>query len=140
MAGPVDSDDDDVIATINMVPFIDVTLVLLIIFMVTSSYIVRSAIEVDLPTAASGSEVAPSTLLIEVRADGFTALNGAEVAPDALAAAVRAEVARDERVQAIIAADRSVDYGVVMDVVDTIKLNGVTTFALNIDRQEAVQP
>ena len=55
-------------------------------------------------------------------------------------ARARAEVARDAEVQAIIAADRSVDYGVVMDVVDTIKLNGVTTFALNIDLDEAAQP
>jgi biopolymer transport protein ExbD len=137
MAGPVDQDEDDVIASINMVPFIDVSLVLLIIFMVTSSYIVRAAIEVDLPQAASGSDVAPSTILIEVARDGSIRLNGVATDIDALAASVRAEAARDENVQAIVAGDRNVDYGVVVDVVDVIKLNGVRSFALNIEREAA---
>ncbi len=137
MAGPVDQDEDDVIASINMVPFIDVSLVLLIIFMVTSSYIVRAAIEVDLPQAASGSDVAPSTILIEVARDGSIRLNGVATDIDALAASVRAEAARDENVQAIVAGDRNVDYGVVVDVVDVIKLNGVRSFALNIERETA---
>ena len=43
--------DDDVIATINIIPFVDIVLVLLIIFMVTATYIVAQAIPVDLPEA-----------------------------------------------------------------------------------------
>ena len=136
MAGAVDQDDDEVIASINMVPFIDISLVLLIIFMVTSSYIVRAAIEVDLPEAASGSDVAPSTIGIEVRADGALFLNGERVEDlEALQTAVEAEAAADEDVQAIIAGDRTVDYGLVIDVVDAIKLAGVSAFALNIERE-----
>jgi biopolymer transport protein ExbD len=54
-----------------------------------------------------------------------------------LPAQIRAEADRDPALQAIIAGDRSVDYGVVIDVVDVIKLNGVKSFALNIDREEA---
>ena len=135
MAGFSDS-DDDVIADINMVPFIDICLVLLIIFMVTSSYIVQSAIEVDLPTAASGSDVAPSTIGIVVGASGNFALNGDIVTEAQLIAGIQAIVAEEETVQAIIAGDRNVDYGVIMDVIDIVKLNGVTSFALNVDREE----
>lgn len=137
MAGGFEADEDDVIASINMVPFIDICLVLLIIFMVTSSYIVRQAIEVDLPTAASGGDVAPSTLAIVVEQSGRVSLNGDAVTLDALAAAVRDEVAINPAVQAIVAGDRSVDYGVVIDVVDVIKQNGIQTFALNIEREAA---
>lgn len=136
MAGGFENDDDDVIASINMVPFIDISLVLLIIFMVTSSYIVRAAIEVELPQGASGSDVAPTTISIEVTRDGALRLNGDEVRNlDELQELVEAEVASDENVQAIIAGDRYVDYGIVIDVVDAIKLAGVGSFALNIERE-----
>ena len=106
MAGQVEQDDDEVIAAINMVPFIDISLVLLIIFMVTSSYIVKAAIEVDLPTAATGSDAAPSTIGLVVMADGKVQLNGAEVTLEQLPALVKAEVAKDAKVQAMIAGDR----------------------------------
>ncbi|MFT4705126.1 MAG: biopolymer transport protein ExbD [Bradymonadia bacterium] len=135
MAAGFDHDDDDVIADINMVPFIDISLVLLIIFMVTSSYIARQAIEVELPTAASGSEVSSSTIAIVVERTGQVYFNGAPTTPQDLPALVRAEVAIDENVQAIVAGDRGVDYGAVIDIVDIIKLNGVRTFALNIERE-----
>jgi len=135
MAGGFDTDEDDVIAAINMVPFIDICLVLLIIFMVTSSYIVRAAIEVDLPSAASGSDVAPSTVLVEIQQDGSMFFNGEPTTLDALPALVEAEVASEDTVNAIIAGDRRVDYGVVIDVVDVVKLAGVASFALNIDRE-----
>lgn len=137
MAGHVENDEDDVIAAINMVPFIDVSLVLLIIFMVTSSYIVRAAIEVDLPQASTGSDVAPSTVLLEVDRTGAIRLNGAATTLAALPEQIRAEATRDPDLQAIIAGDRTVDYGVVIDVVDVIKSNGVTSFALNIEREAA---
>lgn len=139
MAGGFEQDDDDVIASINMVPFIDICLVLLIIFMVTSSYIVRAAFEVELPRAAAGSEVAPSTLAIEVRRDGTIAVDGEPISMAALQDRVDAEVAADEDVQAIIAGDRYVDYGAVVDVVDIIKAAGVGSFALNIDREAEAQ-
>ena len=137
MAGAIDADDDEIIASINMVPFIDISLVLLIIFMVTSSYIVRQAIEVDLPTAASGGDIAPTTLAIVVLADGTVAFNGEVIGQTALAEAIEREVGADPEVQAAIAADRTVAYGVVIDVVDLVKEAGVQTFALNIERERA---
>jgi biopolymer transport protein ExbD len=135
MAGQVEQDDDEVIAAINMVPFIDISLVLLIIFMVTSSYIVKAAIEVDLPTAATGSDAAPSTIGLVVLADGKVQLNGAEVTLEQLPALVKAEVAKDAKVQAMIAGDRTADYGKIIDVVDVVKAAGVKAFALNIERE-----
>lgn len=130
-------EDDDVIASINMVPFIDITLVLLIIFMVTSTYIVQQAIEVNVPRAASGSELSPSTLGIEVPITGELRLNGVEISRDALLASLRQEVEADSTVQAMIAADRAADYGRVMDVVDLVIQAGISTYALNVERRPA---
>ena len=54
MAGGANLDDDEGIVGINVTPLVDVMLVLLIIFMVASTYIVKNSIEVDLPKAATG--------------------------------------------------------------------------------------
>jgi biopolymer transport protein ExbD len=126
--------DDEVIAAINVTPFVDVVLVLLIILMVTSTAIVKASLKVDLPKAASAGASVESTLNVIVMPDGKLLLDGAEIDEKALAAAVRREKAANEKVQAVIAADKRVPYGEVVHVIDVVKTNGVTSFALNIER------
>ena len=62
MAGGADFDDDDGIVGINVTPFVDVMLVLLIIFMVTANYIQNQAIEMNLPSASTGEAVEAKNL------------------------------------------------------------------------------
>lgn len=139
MAGGLQEDNDEVIASINMVPFIDISLVLLIIFLVTSSIIVRQSIDVDLPSAASGGESAPSTVAVTLTANGELYFNGEPSTEAQLAAAIRREADLDDRLRAIISADRGVDYGEVVDLIDIVKLNGAAAFALNIERDETLR-
>lgn len=134
MAG-FSSDDEDVIAGINVTPLVDVTLVLLIIFMVTTSYIVKAQIEVNLPKAATGESKPSTTLVFQVTADGTFAMNGEVTTLEKIGAAAKLEKSKDKEVRAIIAADKAVPYEKVVDLIDTIKLNGVDKFALNIDRK-----
>lgn len=134
MAG-FSTDDDDVIAGINVTPLVDITLVLLIIFMVTTSHIVRAQIEVDLPKAATGESKPSTTLVLQIAADGTYAFNGQPTTLDAIGKLAKAEKAKDAEVRAIIAADKNVPYEKVVDLIDTIKLNGVEKFALNIERK-----
>jgi biopolymer transport protein ExbD len=108
--------------------------VLLIVLMVTSTQIVRAQLMVDLPEAASGGDAVPSTLNVTLLASGEVLLDGSPSNLDAIASAVRAEKAQDPEVQAVIAADKGVPYGKVVEVIDTVKTNGVTKFALNIER------
>ena len=130
--------DDDVIASINITPFVDVVLVLLIIFMVTSTAIVRAAIEVDLPKAASGGQSVETTINLVLTKDGKLLLNGEEKGSrEEMAQFIKAEAEKNPKVQAVIAADKGVPYGEVMSVIDLVKLNGVTSFALNIERDTA---
>src|SRR5690348_1978980 len=77
-ADPFGGDDDAAkpIADINVTPLVDITLVLLIIFMVTATYIVSPSIKVDLPKAASGSEQPKTTLALTLMKDGAVYLNG----------------------------------------------------------------
>ena len=132
MAGLL-KEDDDFISDINVTPFVDVVLVLLIIFMVTSTYIVRASIEIDLPKAASAGQAVETTLNIVITKDGQLLLNGEPCKEDAIVTFIKGE--NNPKLQAVIAADKGVPYGKVMSIIDLIKLNGVNSFALNIERE-----
>ncbi len=133
MAGAAQN-DDEAISAINVTPFVDIVLVLLIILMVTSQHIVKASLKVDLPKAASGGSAVESTLNVVVTKDGKIMLDGVEVSKDQLATSVRKEKAASPKLQAVIAADKGVPYGRVVHVIDVVKTNGVTSFALNIER------
>lgn len=136
MAGFSSNDDDDIIAGINVTPLVDIVLVLLIIFMVTTSYIVKAQIEIDLPKAASGQSEVKETAALQIDAEGNFFLNGEARTLEQIGAWAKAEKARNPEIRAIIAADKKVEYEKVVDLIDTIKVNGIEKFALNIVRKE----
>jgi biopolymer transport protein ExbD len=131
------SSGDDVggpmIVGINVTPLVDITLVLLIIFMVTASYIVSSSIRVDLPAAASGGEQPRTSLGLTLTKDGALYLNGAPSSDDAVRRFIGTELPRNPDLQAIIAADRAVQHGEVVHVIDLVKRAGIRRFAINVD-------
>ncbi len=131
MAG-FSGDDDDIIAGINITPLVDIILVVLIIFMVTTSYIVKAQIEVDLPKAASGQSEVQETVALQIKADGSFYLDGKPSTLEKIGQWAVAAKKRNPEVRAIIAADKKVPYEKVVDLIDTIKVNGVEKFALNI--------
>jgi biopolymer transport protein ExbD len=135
VASNVFEEDDEVIASINIVPFVDIVLVLLIIFMITSSAISKASIRVDLPTAASAGSAVASTLNVVLTAEGELFLNGKETTHEALGTHVARASWKDKELQAVISADTSIDYGRVIKIIDVVKSNGVKSFALNIQRE-----
>jgi biopolymer transport protein TolR len=136
--GSLDSaaaDDEGVLASINIIPFVDIVLVLLVIFMLTSATIVRASLKVELPRAASGGSKVESTLNLVTTKDGGLVVNGEPVSSlEAAAAIVRREAAANPKLQAVIAADKSSPYGRVVELIDVVKQNGVSAFALDIER------
>ncbi len=125
---------DDAITGINVTPLVDITLVLLIIFMVTASYIVKEAIEVDLPRAARGGETVGPTLAFVLDRDGTLFLDGAPISRDAARGAVRAALARSAEARALIGADRAVPHGAVVSLIDLVKTEGLSRFAIQVER------
>jgi biopolymer transport protein ExbD len=128
--------DEGLLATINIVPFVDIVLVLLVIFMLTSAAIVKASLKVELPKAASGGAKVQSTVNLVYTKQAELFVNGEKMKnwKDA-AAIVRHEVAQDPKTQAVIAADKGAVYGKVVELIDLVKQNGVTTFALDIERK-----
>jgi len=136
MAGGANLDDDDGIVDINVTPLVDVMLVLLIIFMVASTYIVKPSIEVDLPKAATGGETLDTTLSIVIGSKGELFLNGEEATEDSIIRRCQEISKKDKDAQAIIAADKRTSHGAVVRIIDLVRLNGVRRFAINIEPQE----
>jgi biopolymer transport protein ExbD len=136
MAGGAADNDDEGITGINVTPLVDVTLVLLIIFMVTASYIVKETIEVELPRAAHGGETVQKTFAVLVTRDGKMFLNGVPVDDGALVAEVQRARSAGEDVQAIVGADKNATHGAVTHLLDVLKGAGVTKFAIQIEKQQ----
>ena len=129
------ADEEDVLASINIIPFVDIVLVLLVIFMLTSATIVRASLKVELPRAASGASRVESTLNLIAGKDGALSVNGETVTSLAAAARiVKAESDKNPKLQAVVAADKAVPYGRVIELIDLVKQNGVSAFALDIER------
>jgi biopolymer transport protein ExbD len=136
MATPVQDHGDEMIAGINVTPLVDITLVLLIIFMVTATYVVKAAIEVDLPRAASGGELVGPTLAFALDREGKLYLDGAPATPESARGAVREAVAKSAEARAVISADRAVSHGRVVEVIDLVKREGLTRFAIDVEHEE----
>jgi len=138
MAGGV-QDSDEEITGINVTPLVDIVLVLLIIFMVTANFIVRETIEVDLPRAASGGETVQGLVNIVMDKDTKLYFDGNEVDETGLRRSIYDALQKDKDTRAIISADQSVNYGQVMHLIDVVKGQGISKFALNIQKDAAPQ-
>ncbi len=134
------SGDDELIANINITPFVDIILVVLIIFMVTATTITQQAILVKLPEAATGESAGTTSLGLTLLATGELLLDGAQVTPEALRTRIREAMAAEEKVVCLIAADELVAHGRVVWLLDLVKSEGVTSFAINIDPASAIPP
>ena len=142
MAGTTRYDDDEggpgAIADINVTPLVDITLVLLIIFMVTAPMIVNNpSIKVELPKAATGDETLKSTLALTLQreaAGGYAIFaNGEKTDEEKVKVLIPDMLSKNKDLQAIIAADKGIAYGDVVHIVDLVKSLGVHKFALNTD-------
>jgi biopolymer transport protein ExbD len=131
-------EDEGLLASINIIPFVDIVLVLLIIFMLTSIAIVRASMVVNLPKAASGGARVESTVNVVCSKDGSLMLNGARATVEEIGSFVKQQSAANPKLQAVIAADKGVEYGRVIDLIDLVKKNGVSAFALDVERDVAV--
>lgn len=127
--------DDEIMSEINVVPLVDIILVVLIIFMVTAPMIMKPSIAVNLPKAGAGDPTLPSKLNIGIAQDGKLTLDGKPVEDAEIKALAVEELKKNPDVQAIIAADKDVTHGRVVSVLDIVKAAGVKKFAISIDKK-----
>jgi biopolymer transport protein ExbD len=136
MAGGASNDDDGMISGINVTPLVDVTLVLLIIFMVTARIIVSQGMPMDLPKAATG-EALQQVFSVELSMDGKTRVDS-EVIPndDAITPLAKAAKAKNADLRAVVRADTKLEYGRVIHAIDLLKRAGIAKIAFAVSPSE----
>ena len=118
-----------VISGINITPLVDVSLVLLIIFIVTAKLVVMPAVPLELPRASRSEEV-QVIFAVALPTTGPIVVDGAPVAPEeALVRLVRDASTKDPALRVVINADGAVSHRRVIHVLDLIRRAGVTRVA-----------
>jgi biopolymer transport protein ExbD len=133
MAVQLPGDDDaggGIVAEINITPLTDVFLVLLIIFMVTSSVIANTGKKVDLPSAQEAGKTPPKAVNVTISTDGTIQVDGDVVARDGLQAAIKAALEEATDKVVILRGDKEIVYGEAVYVLDQAQIAGAEGFAL----------
>ena len=124
------ADEHDLNSEINVTPFIDVMLVLLIIFMVAAP-LATVDVPVDLPTSTAQPQPRPDKpVFLTVKADLTLDLAEAPVLRDALTGALQAATGGDREQRIFLRADKAVSYGDLMDVMNALRNAGYLKVAL----------
>jgi len=141
MAGNIGSgssgadDDMPAISGINMTPFVDVVLVLLVIFMVTAPMLVREQMNVNLPKAESGEKSASEQIAIVLDKEGTIHINKKLLTYDQIEGEIKSLIQNNANAQAVISADQDAKHGDVVRIMDLVKKAGLTRFAIQIEQK-----
>lgn len=125
-------ENDDAIMGINVTPLVDITLVLLIIFMATAHMIVHRSMSLNLPKVANSQQVPTQSIQIMLAADKSLQLNGEPVELQALSVNLGQMARLDPGLRVTLSADERVSWGDVASILDTIRGAGITKIATEV--------
>lgn len=130
MAFKNNHDEEQIVADINMTPLIDIMLVLLIIFMVSSSAAIESGLDVDLPEMNAVSDKNGETLVVSLSKNGAMAVQGEEVTLEQLKERITAKLASLKTDSVILEGDGESQLERVMTIMDTARSAGAKNFSI----------
>lgn len=123
-------DESGLFADINVTPLVDVTLVLLIIFMVAAP-LATVDVAVDLPVSTAEPQPRPDKpWFLTIKGDRSLALGDSTVAADDIGSALDAASGNDKEQRIFLRADKQVDYGALMEVMNKLRSAGYLKIAL----------
>lgn len=121
------------VAEINMVPFTDVVLVLLVIFMVTTPFLFQGAFQVKLPKVAAPSPNLPETITLTVTQGDKIYLNDQLVPDEELVGRIQKKIQQNPAALVMINGDKNVSHGTIMDVMSKAYVAGVTKVGIAVE-------
>ncbi len=119
------------IAEINMIPLIDVSLVLLIIFMVMTPFLVQQQVKVNLPGAATGNEAPDRPIIVMIQRQGEISLNGKAASISTLESQLKPLLGPKRDKAVVIQADKDIALQYVISVMDIAKKLQVTKLGIS---------
>ena len=122
------------IVGINVTPMVDVVLVLLVIMMVSATYVVAQSLHVDLPSSASTASAAPTTAIVAVRPGGVLVFNDQPVTEAQFSQRLRTAAAGNPELTLVISGDRAAVHGDIVHVMDLARQEHVTRFAVQVEQ------
>ncbi len=127
-------DDEKEISEINMTPFVDIVLVILIIFMATATFMVEGKIPVNLPKTNSAEKVSEKVkkIVVAIKQTGEVLINGKPVKN--LQRAIK--TFKDKNTLVLIQADKNVKFQKVISVIDTFRSNGFEKYAIQTEKEK----
>ena len=128
-------------ARIEVIPMIDIVFFLLVFFMIsTLSMTVNRSLPVNLPKAASTQQELGKTANLTVTKDGALFLNKEPVTLQEMAPKLKAELAKVPELFVVISADDHTSHGTIVDVIDEMRLAGVSRLAIAVNPERSTQP
>jgi len=128
-------DDSGVVSGINVTPLVDITLVLLIIFMVTATFVSEQGLKVNLPKVMTRENAPSPAISVALDKNGKLRLMKKDVTLEELKTQMGLEARLDPTVKVLVKVDQDLPYSSVAAVLDAIKLAGVNKVALAMDRK-----
>ena len=129
------NDEEMIVSGINVTPLVDITLVLLVIFMVTASFVSERAMEVNLPKSATKENSPTPALTVTLGMDGTLKIMKKTVSLEELTALLANEIKTYPDGKVLLKAGKDLPYFKVAEVLEAIKSSGIKKVALAMERK-----
>jgi biopolymer transport protein TolR len=123
------------ITEINMTPFVDIVLVILIIFLLTATVMMPRTFSIALPKATQADKQEKTVVIISIDREGQIAINGVRVSQEQNFETIFAGQVKDKEPQAVIAADKETRHGRIIEVIDRLKKLQVQRIGIEVEQQ-----
>jgi biopolymer transport protein ExbD len=125
---------------LDLTPLIDVVLMLVIFFMLTTTFVLSPGVQVDLPQGGSLQQARESDAIITITKDAAVYFQDAQVSLETLQAVLQRAKSQQPGLRVVIKADTLVQHGRVVEVMDMAKLVGIERLAIATTPKQAAQP
>ncbi len=123
-------------SSINVTPFVDVVLVLLVIFMITAPALLKELIDIKLPETKTSDNLTAETVGIAINKESQILMNGILVDEVTLVNEIKNKLVLNSELQGVLSADIQLPYGQVVKVIDLLKQAGLNKFAVQIEKEK----
>ena len=123
------------ITEINMTPFVDIVLVILIIFLLTATVMMPRTFSIALPKATQADKIEKTVVIISIDREGQIAINGVRVSQDQDFDQIFTGQVQGKEPQAVIAADKETKHGRLIEVIDRLKRLQVQRIGIEVEQQ-----